>query len=127
MEKVKMLNTVIEFEFCNGTTTNLTLQFYRLYQLKSKKPQLYATYHKAMSSNANGNYDEIDMIQILYVAYVCANMDKEEELLTFEEFMMLCGSDRKAMGNTVSMLINPKKTTDSEKPSEQKQEENKVE
>ena len=56
MEKVKMLNTVIEFEFCNGTTTNLTLQFYRLYQLKSKKPQLYATYNKAMNSNANGNY-----------------------------------------------------------------------
>lgn len=127
MEKAKMLNTVIEFEFCDGTTTNLTLQFYRLYQLKSKKPQLYAAYNKAMNRNANGDYDEIDMLQILYVAYHCANVEKETDLLSFEEFMMLCGSDRKVVGNAVAMLINPKKTTDSEKPSEQRQEESKVE
>ena len=79
-----------------------------------------------MNRNANGDYDEIDMLQILYVAYHCANAEKED-LLSFEEFMMLCGSDRKVVGNAVAMLINPKKTTDSEKPSEREQENSKPE
>ena len=32
----KKLNTTWEFEFCDGTTTELTLTFYKLYQLKAK-------------------------------------------------------------------------------------------
>ena len=104
----KMKNTTIDFEFCDGTTAKLTLQFYALYQLKSKNLALYNRYNKAMNSSASGNVDELDMITILYAAYMCANMDAEN-ILTEEEFMILCGSDRVAVGQAVARLTNPKK------------------
>ena len=103
----KKLNTTVDFELCDGTTVKLTLAFYHLYQLKSKNPSLYKRYNAAMSNTAKDNYDELDMITILYAAYMCANMDAA--VLDEEEFMMLCGSDRIAVGNAVKALTSPKK------------------
>lgn len=107
MERGKMMNTTIDFEFCDGTTAKLTLTFYALYQLKSKNKLLYNRYNQAMNSSAKGGYDELEMLTILYVAYMCANMD-EENALSEEEFIMKCGSDRVAVGNAVKQLTNPK-------------------
>lgn len=101
------MNTTIDFEFCDGTTAKLTLAFYALYQLKSKNLPLYNRYNKAMNNSANGNYDELDMITILYAAYMCANIGADE-IMAEEDFMMKCGSDRIAVANAVKRLTQPK-------------------
>lgn len=105
----RKLNTTYDFELADGSVVELTLAFYKLYQLRSKNKALYERYNKIMSNNAKGGVvEELDTIAVLYTAYVCANMSKDE-LMNEEEFMMLCGSDRVAVNNAVEHLITPKK------------------
>lgn len=101
----KKLNTTWEFEFCDGTTTELTLTFYKLYQLKAKNKALYDKYMKIMSKKET---EELEMIELLYIAYICSHLE-DEALMTEEEFMIKCGSDRKAVVNAVRGLTQPKK------------------
>ena len=102
----KKLNTIYEFEFFDGTTTELTLAFYKLYQLRAKKKSLYDRYMKIMSNKKDS--DEFELIEVLYIAYICAHMD-EDNPMSFEEFMYKCGSDRKAAMDAVRELTRPKK------------------
>lgn len=104
----KKLNTTIDFEFCDGTSEKLTLMFYALYQLKSKNRSLYTRYNEAMNRLSGKSMDELDTITILYTAYVCANMDKED-LMNEVDFMIKCGSDRMAVSKAVKELTQPKK------------------
>lgn len=104
----RMLNTTYDYTLADGSVVKMTLTFYALYQLRSKNKALYERYNRTMANTSKGNFEELDSIAILYVAYVCANMD-DENLLTEEEFIMLCGSDRTAVGTAISHLINPKK------------------
>ena len=103
----KKYNTTIDFECYDGTILKMTVTFYALYQLKSKNKLLYNRYNAAMNSSAKGGYDELEMLTILYVAYMCANMN-EENVLSEEEFIMMCGADRIAVGNAVKQLTSPK-------------------
>lgn len=100
----KKLNTALEYTFYDGTTANLTLAFYLLYQLKTKNRALYNKYNKIMTGNLN---DEFDMITVLYTAYICANLN-ETEVMTEEEFMMKCGSDHFGVANAFEALTKPK-------------------
>ena len=107
--ETKKLNTTYDFELADGSVVELTLAFYKLYQLRSKNKALYERYNKIMSKNAKGgDVDELDTIGVLYAAYVCANMEKDN-LMDEEKFMMLCGSDRLAVNKAVEHLITPKK------------------
>lgn len=103
----KKINTTIDFEFYDGTTAKMTLTFYALYQLKSKNKSLYERYTQIMSSKKST--DELEMITILYTAYVCANLAEYESIMNEEEFMIKCGSDRDAVGKAVTALVRPKK------------------
>lgn len=107
--ETKKLNTTYDFELADGSIVELTLAFYKLYQLRSKNKALYERYNKIMSKNAKGgDVDELDTISVLYTAYVCAN-DGKGELMAEETFMQLCGSDRVAVNKAVEHLITPKK------------------
>ena len=101
----KKLNTTYEFEFYDGDKVDLTLTFYSLMQLSAKNKKAYERYNKIMSTNGS---NELEMVCILYIAYLCAHLD-EEKLLTEEEFMIKCGSDRMALKNAVEALLRPKK------------------
>lgn len=101
----KKLNTTTDFEFYDGTTVKLTLTFYAIYQLKNKNKSLYDRYSRIMTK---GPADELEMITVLYAAYVCANSD-DENILTEEEFLMQCGSDRMAVKKAIEELVQPKK------------------
>ncbi len=101
----KKLNTTVEFEFCDGSKTELTLTFYKVYQLRNKNKAIYAKYNKIM---ANENPSDLELVELLYAAYVCAHLD-EEDLLTEEEFIIMCGSDRTTVAESVKNLLNPKK------------------
>lgn len=105
----KMMNTVYEFEFQDGSKANLTLAFYALYMLRSKNKNLYTRYNEIMG-RMEKHFDELDSITLLYVAYVCANMENEE-IMSEEEFLIKCGSDRKAVSEAARALTQPKKQT----------------
>lgn len=108
----KPMNTKYIFEFEDGTSCEMTLAFYVLYLLKAKNKSLYERYNRTMSNMADKKheYDELESLTILYTAYRCANVNEpEEDLLTEEEFIMKCGSDRTAVGRAVKRLISPKK------------------
>lgn len=104
MEK---LNTFYNYTFCDGTTAQMTLTFYALYQLKSKNNALYDRYNAIMRKISNGKADELDTVTVLYVAYLCAN-PSEETPLTEEEFIYKLGADRKAVIEAMQTLTNPK-------------------
>lgn len=99
-------NTCIEFKFEDGDSVQMTLAFYALYQLKAKNKQIYDKYNQIMTKGAN---EELDMITILYAAYLCANINDTESCMTFEQFMQKCGSDRYAIKEASEKLIKPKK------------------
>lgn len=108
----KPMNTKYTFTFEDGTTAELTLAFYALYMLKAKNKSLYERYGGAMArmgNQKNERFDELDAITILYTAYVCANLDEFESLMSEEEFIVKCGSDRIAVANAVRDLTQPKK------------------
>lgn len=108
----KPMNTKYIYEFEDGTSCEMTLAFYVLYLLKAKNKSLYDRYNRTMNGMADKNkeYDELESLTILYTAYRCANINEpEENLLTEEEFIMKCGSDRTAVGRAIKRLINPKK------------------
>lgn len=107
----KPLNTKYVFEFDDGSAAEMSLSFYALYMLKGKNKSLYERYNRAMNNlGSQGGYDELETITILYAAYVCANLN-EENILSEEEFLMRCGSDRVAVANAVRELTQPKKRT----------------
>ena len=97
-------NTCIDFTFADGDSVKLTLAFYALYQIKSINKGLYDRYNKIMTKGAN---EELDMITVLYTAYVCANL--AGDVMTEEEFLIKCGSDRNAIKEAMEALITPKK------------------
>lgn len=105
----RVSNTLVEFEFCDGNKTTMTLAFYLLYKLRTKNKPLYDRYMKIMSKQQT---DEVETIVVLYTAYVCAHMD--EEIMSEEEFMISCGSDREKVMNAAYALTKPKKQTASE-------------
>lgn len=102
-----VLATTYNFEFYDGTTCEMTLAFIRLKRLASKNKSVYERAQKALS---NGVKDEFDILAILYAAYLCANLDAEN-ILTEDEFIEKCGSNRQAIIDAMRALTNPKKQT----------------
>ena len=100
------LNTNIEFKFQDGDKVNMTLTFYKMYQLRATNKKLYDKYCK-LTGNMR-EYDEIDIICILYIAYLCA-LEEGVTPLTEEEFIIKCGSDRNAIMSAYKELTQPKK------------------
>lgn len=108
INKMKLATTV-DFELADGTTVQCTLAMYRLKMMASKKKTLYKD---VMSFLSKGSDDIFDQLHIAYAAYVCANIDAEEEdLLTEDEFIIGCGSDYTGVGELIQSLIDPKKRT----------------
>ena len=104
----KKLNTTCDFNLIDGSTVKLTLNFYNLLQLRGKNRPLYERYNKIMQSSNKNNFDILDMVEIVYVGYVCANIDAET-VLSESDFFKLCGSNMKAIGDAVNNLTRPKR------------------
>ena len=103
-----MKNTTYDFELDDGSAVKLTLNFYFLYQLRSTNKELYERYNAIMQRTNKDNFDILDMATICYVGYMCANL-QEENLLSEEDFYMLCGNNMKAVAKAVNHLMNAKK------------------
>ena len=108
----KPMNTKYVYEFQDGSTAEMTLAFYALYMLRGKNKEIYKRYNTTMNAMAEKNYvyDELDTILILYTAYLCANLNDFDNVMTEEEFMMKCGCDRESIGKAMTELTTAKKT-----------------
>ena len=56
-----------------------------------------------------GPQDELESCTILYTAYVCANLESIDELMTEEEFIMRMPYDRTYISETLRSLTRIKK------------------
>ena len=106
MEKTA-LTTGYTFEFYDGTTCEMSLAFIRLKRLAGVNKTAYDACQKVMT---NGPKDEFDMLDVLYAAYLCANLDGEN-LIGYEKFIEKCGTDRFAVSDAFNTMTNPKKRT----------------
>lgn len=77
------MSCIVPFEMKNGTV-NLTLNFYRLNQLKTKHKKEYNLYFEL---EREGVRTDLDAVAMLYVAYLCANMEKMPDVMSYEEFL----------------------------------------
>ena len=102
----ELKNTYIDYKFEDGDSVKMTLAFYALYQLKSINKGLYDRYNKVMTKGAS---DELEMITVLYAAYICANIADAANCMSEEEFLIKCGSDRYALKEALEKLVKPKK------------------
>lgn len=109
----KALSTRYTFEFYDGEKCEMSLAFILLKRLAGVNKNLYK---RAQPILSNGTKDEFEVLTLLYTAYVCANMD-EENLMSEDDFIVKCGSDRQAIFTAVENLMGPKKQTASGKPS----------
>lgn len=107
----KPMNTKYVFEFQDGSTCEMTLAFYALYMLRSKKKSAYERYIATMNRMGEKNYvyEELDTITVLYAAYLCANLADIDNAMTEEEFMEKCGYDRESVSAAFTALTTAKK------------------
>lgn len=109
MAKKIARNTYVDMELDTGETVKLTLTFGALLQLKTKHAEDYSEYNRIMTK---GVTDELDMVRIIYTAYLCGLMMRDGDTDgadTFEEFATVISPDREYLGEIVAKLIRPKK------------------
>lgn len=107
-------STYWDLELNNGDMVRLTLNFGSLYKLRMKNKDLYDKYN-AVQKKEKKNIEELDLTVLIYVAYVCANIDNGD-IFSYEEFLDLMPCDREILGHVVTMLLTPsKKKADSQK------------
>lgn len=98
-------NTCIEYKFADGDSVQLTLAFYSLYQLKGRDKKMYEDVNRIMTKGAT---DIFDNIKLIYTAYLCANISNLDSCMSYEEFMIKCGSDYQGLKEATEKLIKPK-------------------
>lgn len=98
--------TNMEFELNDGEKINLVINFSLLYQLRSKNKSIYDKYSKTILV---GSEDLFDFIQIIYVAYLCANIDSLENCMSFDTFIEKMPNDVRKIAEVAGELTQPKK------------------
>lgn len=102
-------NTYVELELNDGTKIQMTLQFYRLYQLKNvpERKADYKRYNSVVVSK--GMKEEVDFIDVFYCAYLCANIQNLEVCISKDEFLKKFPENRKYIIRKYNELVRPKK------------------
>lgn len=97
--------TFWEVELINGEKIKATITFERLYKLANKNKEMYDKYDEIIHGHGNGG--DLDSAYVLYVAYVCANIDAE--YMGWEEFMAFLPYDPDRIVGIVNEMVAPKK------------------
>lgn len=93
------VNTIIEVEMTDGSIQKMTLNFKNLYLLRNKDKKTYDEYMRISNKGAK---DEIEVAEMLYAAYRCANIDKE--CMSLEDFLEILPVDRDEITEIVLKL-----------------------
>lgn len=104
----KFKNTYVEIELEDGSTVKATLAYIHLLHLKTHDKAVYDRYNKIMTK---GPQDELEIVTVLYAAYLCACVAEGylDEAMTEEEFLTVMSPDREYAGQLLSQLYTPKK------------------
>ena len=114
MVKEAMLkSTVKKLELLNGEEVDLTLNFKRLLEVRSKRKDLYERYNKIIM---NGTKDGFDVITVIYTAYLCG-LDDVENGMTEEDFLEVLPPYIMTLNTIARDLVSAKKPVASEKHS----------
>lgn len=99
--------TFKELTLENGEVIKLTLNFARLLQLKNKRKKEYEEYNDIyVKEDKDATFSSIT---ILYTAYLCANIEQDDNtLMTKEEFMENIPQSFVLINNLANELANPK-------------------
>lgn len=100
-----MVNTVHELKLVDGRTVKVESTFGKLYILRARDKKTYEMYNKAVNAD---KADLFNVVDTLYGAYRCANLD-EENPLTYEEFMNLLPPDMEYCYTVYKALVAPGK------------------
>lgn len=97
------------FTLNNHEIVKLTLNFELLLKVKNKYPDEYENFSKyVLFGDRNTDADFFDLVQVIYVAYLCANIDDKEKY-TKEEFIKRIPMDIGLINRTQKELLGLKK------------------
>ena len=102
----ELVNNTQTIELVNGETVGLTLTFARLYRLRACNPQIYEKYNRIMMDGAK---DTFDFLRIIYTAYICSNLEKIDDCMSFEDFIELAPFDMNKLMTLSKSIISSKK------------------
>ena len=98
------MNTYEKIILRDGKEIQLTLNFARLLKVKNDNKNIYEKYNNAI---LNGTKDVFDMVDIIYTAYLCANIG--EEVLEYNRFIELIPESTTLIARKVQALTSSKK------------------
>ena len=101
----------------DGSQVDLTLNNALLYQLRSERKIEYDKFNDFIF---NGGKDYFQLVDVLYVAYLCGQLDGRGSLdgaMSNVDFMLALPEDPNAIAEEVQWLTAPKKMRDSVAPS----------
>jgi hypothetical protein len=111
-------STVKKLKLLSGKEVDLTLNFKRLLEVRSKRKDLYERYNNIIMQ---GTKDSFDVITVIYTAYLCG-LNQIEDGMSEDEFMDELPPYIMTLNAIVRDLVTAKKPEASEKPSEAKEE-----
>ncbi len=103
-----MINTEIDFELINKQKVKLTLNFKLLLKLKANYPEEYNNFNKYILNDGGKNLDFFEILTVIYVAYLCANLESKNKY-TKEEFIKLVPFNINLIKETQNTLLGLKK------------------
>ena len=102
------MDAYTEMRSPDGSTVKLSLNFKRLYMLRSKNKTAYEHYRQAVIklNSEDPEIDDFDQIDILYAAYLCGDVENCEKLLGFEDFLGIIPEDHVEMSMLVGQVYH---------------------
>lgn len=98
-------NTLLDFKLEDGNIVKLTLTFGKLNVLKSVNNALYQKFNKILSGKSE---EFLDLVDVIYVAYWCANFGNEK-LISQKDFIELVPFDIPTIKEAFDILTHVKK------------------
>lgn len=103
-----MINNEIDFTLNNGEIVKLSLNFKTLLKIKSNYSEEYEAFNKVVTGSRKDDADFFEVLSVIYVAYLCANLDNKDRY-TKEEFLNLVPLNITLINNTQNKLLGIKK------------------
>lgn len=103
-----MISTELDFKLNNNEFIKLTLNFSLLLKIKAKYPEEYESFSKVVLYGDKKEMDFFELLTVIYVAYLCANLDNKEKY-TKEEFISLVPFDVPLITLTQNKLLGYRK------------------
>lgn len=108
--EVKPATTTVNM--ADGRELSLVLTFPALYRLKSERPREYKEANRVLVKGAE---EVLDYLQLMYTAYLCANLEQLDGCMSFRKFTELA-PEINAVTQAVNELVAPKKRAASGRP-----------